>query len=152
MPLHRETRWVCHGSTNDTTGEIVTSLYSHRQDSQVRRISWNGSLIASVCEYGPIEVRTMEGLAAGQWTASFQVPDVESCDLIRGLWLHPSEPWLLVCGYGVSKMLDFKSGAEYAFPLGKRGTYMWLWLSRRNGSALYWVPGALPSTSIIQTR
>ncbi|KAK4151819.1 hypothetical protein C8A00DRAFT_35538 [Chaetomidium leptoderma] len=124
------------------TGEMVSTLYSHRRDVFVTSMSWNSScsLIATADASNKIEAHTLRKSAHNVWSWSGKQFETKLNDRVRQLVLHPKEPWLFVVQAHRSMLIDTTTKAEYPLPntttIEDDEYRAGLWLCREPGSHL----------------
>jgi WD40 repeat protein len=121
------------------TGEMVSTLYSHRRYVFVTSITWNHSMIATSDASNTLQVHTLSKAAHKLWSSSGKQFEKKLNGRPRELLLHPREPWLLVSLVHTSTVIATSTGTEYPLPITTvaeddyRG---WLWICLESGSNL----------------
>jgi hypothetical protein len=120
-----------------TTGAMLSTLYSHRQDLFVTSISWNHAMIATSDASNKVEVHTLVKSALNVWTASGKQFEAKGDHKIWELQLHPREPLLMVRQTRRSTVIDVSTGDKYPVPIDNDDDYRaWVWMCRQPGSTL----------------
>lgn len=120
------------------TGDMISTLYSHRRDAFVTNISWNHSMIATADVSSRIEAHALTRTASkNPWVSGGKRFETKLNEKIRELFLHPKEPWLLVFQAKHSTVIDTRTGGKYPLPSKAEDDYRaWLWLSQISPSNL----------------
>ncbi|KAK4242310.1 quinon protein alcohol dehydrogenase-like superfamily [Achaetomium macrosporum] len=124
---------VVYGST---TGNMVSSLYSHGMHAFVRSLSWNYDMIASADVSNNIAVYGLRKAESSHWAVTSQAFEGNSGvdGVIQELLLHPASPLLLVVMGSSTKLFNIHKQTEVPLSVESHGGYQsCLWLSFASG-------------------